>query len=61
MEAYQLDAKMDDGKPLSGNIRSIIRPRLADTVANNCITTVVANTYNLPRTGLSCSLWIRSQ
>jgi prepilin-type N-terminal cleavage/methylation domain-containing protein len=60
MQAYQLDVKLDDGLPMTGNIKSMIRPQLTDNVAGNCITTVVGNAYNIPNTNLACRLWIRS-
>jgi len=59
-DAYNLDVKMDDGTPLKGKIKSVIRPATADTVANNCIVSVAANSYNVTKTTTSCNLMIES-
>lgn len=59
-DAYQLDVKMDDGTPLKGKIKSVIRPATADTVANNCLVSVAANSYNLTKTDPACNLMIES-
>ncbi len=59
-EAHNLDTKLDDGKPLSGKIKSAILPATADTVADNCITSVANNTYNLTKTSVACNLLIES-
>ncbi len=59
-EAYKLDTKLDDGKPLSGKIKSAILPATADTVADNCLTSVANNTYNLTKSTVACNLLIKS-
>jgi prepilin-type N-terminal cleavage/methylation domain-containing protein len=60
IDAYNLDVKMDDGTPLRGKIKSVIRPATADSVSNNCITSVAANSYNVTKTTPSCNLMIES-
>ncbi len=59
-DAYQLDVKMDDGTPLKGKIQSVIRPATPDTVANNCLVSVAANSYNLTKADYACNLMIES-
>jgi prepilin-type N-terminal cleavage/methylation domain-containing protein len=70
-DAYSIDAKMDDGKPLTGRVRAMSKgldgddPQLTSHItlpsatADACVTTATGNPYAALDTGL-CSISIRA-
>lgn len=60
MEAFNIDSKMDDGKPLTGNVKT--SPTTPATQASGvCITTENGNPYNISNKEYanvpSCNMW----
>lgn len=62
-EAYALDAKLDDGRPLTGNTIAVLQSIgsfALESAANACITSTAANTYNVTEETAQCFLWARN-
>lgn len=61
-EAWNIDTKMDDGKPATGSVTSLERDALAAASAAGCSspatagTTLAASVYQLDQTGINCTL-----
>ena len=64
MQAYAIDAKIDDGVPSTGGVLAIIQPAYlpaTDNVPAQCVIDSTALTYNINNNGQWCKLLVRSQ
>ncbi len=65
-EAWNIDTKMDDGRPATGTVASLERDAKAAAAATGCsypvaaATTLSASQYSLDVTGLNCALIINT-
>ncbi len=64
-DAYNIDVKIDDGKPMSGNVVSMFIPQSDDILtlgdnSNNPECVTIASEYNLTDTSLACSVMVKA-
>lgn len=55
-DAYAIDSKLDDGRPLSGRVYSALGVLGASRA--NCPSGTIQNTYNVLETWGNCALWV---